>query len=123
MSVMVCLVCPRGCRLSVGDAPGFEVTGNACPRGASYGRSESTDPRRTVTATCGVAGNGATGMQRAAGIRRVPVKTSAPIPKDRARELAAFIQRMRVNLPSRAGVSIVVFCGVSTPSHEACMSR
>ncbi|ULQ59384.1 hypothetical protein K7I13_13005 [Brucepastera parasyntrophica] len=44
MTEMICILCPRGCHLSVGDAPGFQVTGNFCPRGAAYGREEMESP-------------------------------------------------------------------------------
>lgn len=43
MANIVCIVCPKGCRLTVDDKT-FEVTGNNCPRGAAYGKTELTSP-------------------------------------------------------------------------------
>lgn len=45
MKELICIVCPNGCHLRVDETGGCRVTGNACPRGEEYGRSEvlSTD--------------------------------------------------------------------------------
>ena len=48
---LICISCPRGCRLTAelqGDS--WLITGNACPRGISYGQQELTAPMRVVTA-------------------------------------------------------------------------
>ena len=34
---LICIVCPRGCHLSVDIDNDYKVTGNLCPRGAEYG--------------------------------------------------------------------------------------
>ena len=71
---LTCIICPRGCALTVSlDADGgvAEVTGNACRRGIDYAVAECTHPVRTVTSTV-----------RCADGSVVPVKTSAPIPKE-----------------------------------------
>ena len=36
---MICIVCPVGCHISV-NTETYEVKGNACPRGALYGKEE-----------------------------------------------------------------------------------
>lgn len=70
---LTCIGCPMGCLLTaeLESAMVTEVTGNACPRGASYARDELTNPTRMVT-----------GLVRLYG-SHVPlsVKTRAPIPK------------------------------------------
>ena len=71
---LTCIICPRGCALTVllsdeGEVKG--VVGNACPRGVDYAVAECTHPMRTVTSTV-----------RCADGSVVPVKTSAPIPKE-----------------------------------------
>ena len=34
---LVCIICPRGCRLTVeGEVGNLTVTGNACPKGKQY---------------------------------------------------------------------------------------
>ena len=47
---MICIVCPVGCHISV-NTETYEVRGNACPRGAVYGKEELTAPKRVVTST------------------------------------------------------------------------
>ena len=45
--VLTCLVCPRGCQLTVSDD--LEVTGNFCARGIPYALQEIKEPKRTLT--------------------------------------------------------------------------
>ena len=66
MANIICIVCPKGCRLTV-DENTLAVTGNGCPRGAEYGKNELTHPVRVVTSTVRVEG---------ADICRCPVKTA-----------------------------------------------
>lgn len=70
---LTCIVCPKGCQLTaVADADGnIRVTGQTCKRGEEYAISECTHPMRTLTTTAPVEGGGV-----------VPVKTSAPVPKE-----------------------------------------
>ena len=51
MKDMVCIVCPVGCRISVDEDSDYEVTGNKCPKGASYGKKELTFPTRIITSS------------------------------------------------------------------------
>lgn len=117
MRELVCIVCPRGCHLSVGDPPGCPVSGNACPRGSVYGKNEVLDPKRVVTATCParrIAGSGAVsagedGAFRPVrdGPRRVPVRTTSAIPRALVMELVAELARLPVPLPVRAGTVVL----------------
>ena len=71
MKDLVCIVCPRGCRLTVDEAQDYKVTGNGCPRGAEYGRTELQNPTRTRTTTvCGAGGlhRHGQGLPRQAGV-------------------------------------------------------
>ena len=49
MKELICIVCPKGCHLKVDEENGYSVTGNACPRGAEYGKKELTAPTRVIT--------------------------------------------------------------------------
>ena len=64
MKNLICIVCPKGCHLCVDDENGYTVTGNSCPRGAEYGKTELIDPRRIITSTVRITAKTA---------RRVPV--------------------------------------------------
>ncbi len=73
MKELICIICPRGCHLTVDKtAADITVTGNACPRGAAYGKKEVTSPARVITSTVKVEG---------ASHRRLPVKTNGEVPK------------------------------------------
>ena len=70
MKEFTCIICPRGCRLTVDD--NMNVTGNTCPRGKQYAISELTNPVRTITSSVRV--NNRDDLL-------VSVKTSGSIPK------------------------------------------
>ncbi len=69
---LTCIVCPMGCpiKAQVEDGQVITIEGNTCKRGEDYVRAEIADPRRTLTSTMRTADGG-----------RVPVKSSAPLPK------------------------------------------
>lgn len=93
---MICINCPLGCILSVSQNEAGEVTvsGNTCPRGAEYGRTEMTAPKRVVTSTVRVkGGNG----------RVVPVKTAAPVPKEKIGGCMEALKKAEAVLPVRIG--------------------
>lgn len=98
MKQLVCIVCPKGCRLTVEEGDELRVTGNACPRGEAYAKQELLDPVRVLTATVALDG----------GVHpRLPVKTREPIPRDRVREAAALLRQVRAAAPVKAGQVIV----------------
>ena len=116
MTEMICIVCPRGCHLSVGDAPDFRVSGNFCPRGERYGREELAAPERTVTATCPA--TKVASRTPASGIedslnenlskpRRVPVRTTGSVPREKIGELVSLLLRTEVTLPVHAGDVVI----------------
>jgi CxxC motif-containing protein len=102
-----------GCSLSVeeGEAgadgfPMLTITGNRCSRGAVYAQEEIRSPKRVVTATCAIV-EGASGGAARPILRRVPVKTSGPCPRERIDALLGEIYRTRVQLPVRAGDKVL----------------
>jgi CxxC motif-containing protein len=92
----VCIACPIGCPLQLvheGDAI-QEISGHNCKRGAKYARQEFTDPRRTFSTTIPIEG---------AIYPRLPVKLSAPIPKEKVLEAARIVHRLSAEAPIACG--------------------
>jgi len=104
MRNLTCIVCPMGCSLEVDDSKGensLAVTGNRCLRGASYAMEEIRSPKRVVTATCAING------ETIGSVRRVPVKTAAPCPKEKISALLKDIYKVKINLPVKAGDVVI----------------
>ncbi|MDR3284884.1 MAG: DUF1667 domain-containing protein [Treponema sp.] len=93
MTPVICIVCPKGCRLEV-DEKTLAVTGNSCGRGAVYGKKEVTNPTRVVTSTVRIIG---------ADFARLPVKTDRDIPKDRIFEAMRLLDDITVHAPVKTG--------------------
>jgi CxxC motif-containing protein len=100
VSHYLCIGCPLGCRLEVEDdgTDIVEVRGWDCKRGERYGREEHTDPRRVVATTIGV---------RGALWARMPVKTSASVPKAMVREIAKAVRNVEVEAPVKLGTPVL----------------
>ena len=96
----ICINCPAGCHLVIAQLENgsFEVTGNTCPRGRTYGINEMTDPRRTVTASVPV---------RSEKTPCLPVKTDAPLPVALIPALLREIYALRLELPATAGTVLI----------------
>lgn len=96
---MVCIVCPIGCRLTVTeDKEQLSVEGNQCKRGKEYAIKEMTHPTRVLPTTIKING----GL-----LKRLPVKTSAPIPKEKIFEAMKIINEVEVNAPIKMGDIII----------------
>ena len=99
MSELICIACPKGCHLTAElVASKWEVTGNECPRGITYGIKEMTNPTRVVTSTVKV---------KDPLIRRLPVVTSGPIPKGMMGEMMTVINQIEVVPPIAVGAVIM----------------
>ncbi len=96
MKEFICIVCPRGCHLQVDDD--LNVTGNFCPRGATYGHNEATNPLRNLTSTVQLISDNLT---------RLPVKTSNDIPKAKMFEVMKEINKVVVKAPIKSGEVII----------------
>ncbi|MCR5255744.1 MAG: DUF1667 domain-containing protein [Acetatifactor sp.] len=93
---LTCIRCPKGCALRVHVNPDntATVTGNSCPKGEEYGRTEVLNPMRTVTSSVRIAGtvNGV-----------VSVKTKGDIPKGKIFECMDALKGVRAEAPVRIG--------------------
>ena len=103
MRELICIVCPNGCHLRVDEENGYQVSGNACPRGGEYGRAELLHPTRVLTGTVRLHGGE---------ISRCPVKTREPIPKDRILDAARALGSVDLQVPVWVGdVVLSNVCG------------
>ena len=98
MTELICIVCPRGCHLSVDEENGYAVTGNSCERGAEYGKQEVQNPVRVLTSTVYV--EGADG-------RCCPVKTNGAVPKKDIFRVMAKLKGLTVKAPVKTGDVVV----------------
>ena len=94
MTNLICITCPKGCHLTVDEENDYKVTGNACPRGAEYGRNEMLHPVRVITSTVKIEG---------ADIARLPVKTDRPLPKDKMFDCMQVVNRLSAKSPVKVG--------------------
>lgn len=96
---VVCIVCPRGCRLKVTNNEGeFLVSGNQCKRGIAYGIKEVSAPTRVVTSTVKV---------NHAIHRRMPVVTKGAVPKELVFDVMKEINKVSLDLPIYVGDIII----------------
>ena len=51
MKNFICIMCPKGCHLTVDEANDYQVSGHSCNKGVKYGKAEATNPIRVVTST------------------------------------------------------------------------
>jgi CxxC motif-containing protein len=125
MDNLTCIVCPIGCTLEIShkDAKGdsvpldeLSVSGNQCPRGAIYALDEICAPKRVVTATAPILTDGIKSDPESKylsgqfeTIRRVPVKTTSPCPKEKIPALLHDIYKTTVRLPVKTG-DVIISC-------------
>jgi CxxC motif-containing protein len=101
---IICIVCPNSCRLTVEESgETIKVSGNECSRGAEHGIQEYRDPVRMLTTTVAVRG----GV-----LPRLPVISTAEIPRTKLNECLDALYRMEVDAPLHCGDVIVTnICG------------
>ena len=85
---LTCIVCPRGCTLTVtldptAENPVVSVEGQGCKRGVDYATAECTHPTRVLTTTAPTVDGGV-----------VPCKTNQPIPREMLFEAMAVINTL-----------------------------
>lgn len=97
---MTCIICPRGCQLSVTLEENPVVTGNSCPRGEAYAIAEITHPMRTLTTTIRV-------RLEDGSIGRISVKTKDEIPKEEIFHYAEKIHHTILTAPVQVGEEVL----------------
>lgn len=92
---ITCILCPKGCSITYGEND--TVTGNCCRRGAEYAQRERVEPERILTAS----------MCDANGCA-VPVKSNAPLPKQRLLQAAQELRHITLTAVRRPNHAVVV---------------
>jgi len=98
--IFTCVVCPIGCELTVEYdenniiSDNVKVSGNTCPRGEKYAKTEIVSPERTLTSTV---------KTNSTELPMLPVKTDAPIPKGKMFEAMKQLNKISVSVPVNAG--------------------
>jgi CxxC motif-containing protein len=92
MRHLICISCPRGCHLTIDD--NLNVSGNKCPKGVIYARSELTNPLRIVTSTARI-------INRKE--EMVSLKTSKAAPKNMVFDIMKEINKLKVKAPIKIG--------------------
>lgn len=88
---IICVACPKGCRLEVHRAQGEILVSNAgCKQGKEYAIGEINDPRRMVASTVRV---------NSSLHPLVPVYTEFPFPKGKIKDLLHEIRGVQINAP------------------------
>jgi CxxC motif-containing protein len=93
----LCIGCPLGCRLEVEEAADghvVEVRGFSCKRGREYALQEHSAPQRMVTTTVHIDD---------AHNPRLPVRTTAPVPKDAVVAVCQALRHIAVQAPIHLG--------------------
>lgn len=88
---LVCIVCPRGCRIKIENGV---VSGNGCKRGEAFAISETSCPMRSVCSTV------ATSF---ADYPVLPVRTDGEIPKAKIADLMKEINAITVDKKVKRG--------------------
>ena len=88
---IICVVCPRGCRIKVTGEDGQirNIENHGCSRGVEYASSEFISPCRILTSSVPVEG--------AKDKRMLPIRSSAPVPRDQLLPCMELIKKTKVN--------------------------
>ncbi|WP_052409981.1 DUF1667 domain-containing protein [Paenibacillus durus] len=99
-STLTCIVCPKECTLDVYtlDEVITYISGYSCERGRQYAHDEILCPSRIVTTTVPIEGGVC---------KRLPIRSSGPLPKERISEWMRLVKNLRVNAPVRAGEVLI----------------
>lgn len=84
--------------LEIEDGELKAVQHNSCKRGVEYAQQEFYDPRRMVTATAAVTGDV---------VKRVPVRTSEPLPIKYIHDILQAIYALKLSVPIEMKTAVI----------------
>jgi CxxC motif-containing protein len=96
---LICIECPQGCELlaELKNGQMITVTGNTCPKGENYARSEIENPVRILTTSVL-----AEGLDRS----MISIKSTTPIPKPQIMKAMQTIKKIKITHPVKVGDTI-----------------
>ncbi len=103
-SLVTCVICPKGCSISVqwseedGVKKVEEVHGNSCKRGFTYASSEVVHPERVLSSTVRITNSR---------LSLLPLRSSKPLPKEILLDAMKVIKSTRVEGPVKMGDVII----------------
>lgn len=97
---LICTVCPIACNITVEEDGNdkYKVYGNKCEKGEAYAVQEIKNPVRIFTSTVNISGSN---------IKRLPIRSKDPVPKNIISEIIKPIREIRVNAPIKKGDIII----------------
>ena len=95
---ILCIVCPEGCEIEIAKNAGeISFSEGICTKGREYAKQEMFNPHRIVTSTVNV---------RNGDISMLPIRTSAPIPKNKIQYVMDVIANISIDAPVQVGQTI-----------------
>lgn len=97
---ITCISCPMGCdvELEIEDGDILAINGATCPAGEEYAKEEYRNPTRILPTTARVEG----GV-----LPLVPVKSAAPLPKEKLETAMREIAKVQLEAPVELGDVVV----------------
>ena len=96
--VIRCIICPEGCMIKVAyDRSSTAIKsmeGHQCKRGIKFAEEEIMNPTRILTTTIAI---------KSSIKNRLPVRSSAPAPKNMIREMVLAAKKVKVQPPVKMG--------------------
>lgn len=102
--LVTCVVCPKGCSISVdyeikdNEKVITSVRGNSCKRGLSYASSEVIHPERVLSSTVRI---------NHSFLSLLPVRSASPLPRELLFEAMKVIKQTKVSAPVKMGDVII----------------
>ncbi len=96
---LICINCPKGCQLEVTmTIEGLKTIGHKCPKGLAFAEQEWFNPVRVLTTTVKTTDDK---------VRRVPVRTTVAIPRDKIMDAMTLLDTVVIVLPIKVGTVVV----------------
>lgn len=95
-----CIICPNGCDIEarIEDGKLLTVEGALCPKGEAYVKQELINPQRTIATSV---------LVRGGVLPLASVRLTAPVPRERLRDVMDEIKKISLDAPVAAGTVVI----------------